>query len=68
MVAELGSEVQIVSDDGDGEAVPGQTSEGAEKGNLMVKIEAGGGFVEQEDTGLLSQDGGQKDSLALAAG
>ncbi len=46
-------------------------SEGAEDGEevaLVGEVEEGGGFVEEEDAGLLGEGGGEEDALFFAAG
>jgi hypothetical protein len=58
----------VVLDDDDGLAGVDQPVEQAEQLLDVGEVQAGGRLVEDEDTALLAQVGGQLDPLPLAAG
>ncbi|CAM5476651.1 hypothetical protein SHIRM173S_02348 [Streptomyces hirsutus] len=61
--------VEVVQDDADGDAVVvRQIADQVEEFDLVAQVEVGGGFVEEEDSGLLGQAAGQPDALELSAG
>ncbi|BFO18795.1 hypothetical protein SHKM778_51830 [Streptomyces sp. KM77-8] len=58
-----------MQDDADGDAVcVGQVAHEVEEFDLVAQVEVGGGFVEEEDTGLLGEAAGQPYALELSAG
>ncbi len=58
-----------MQDDSDRDAVVvGQVAHEVEEFDLVAQVEVGGGFVEEEDAGLLGEAAGEPDALELSAG
>ena len=66
-VGKPGGEVEVVGDQKQGESVGPEFSQQMEELHLESQVEAGGGFVEEEDRGLLGERAGDSDALALPA-
>lgn len=63
LVGDGGCMIEVVQDNAERRATIGEISDKVECFNLIAQVEVVGGLIEQQDTGILRQGGGEPNTL-----